>query len=151
MFIIFSFFFQVHRDFRMWATSMPSPKFPVSILQNSSKMTVEPPKGIKANLLKMYIGWNDDFLNSCGRVSLVLILMRNTEGTPLKGRVLFSNIWSAEEIRCSCQLKWLTLKYRGKLNFNVFFFFKSKMNQFQINFSQLKQNRLCLGSFESSF
>ncbi|XP_066927305.1 dynein axonemal heavy chain 1-like isoform X2 [Clytia hemisphaerica] len=60
---------KVHRDFRMWATSMPSPKFPVSILQNSSKMTVEPPKGIKANLLKMYIGWNDDFLNSCGRTN----------------------------------------------------------------------------------
>ncbi|XP_065685160.1 dynein axonemal heavy chain 1 isoform X1 [Hydra vulgaris] len=56
---------KVHRDFRMWATSMPSPKFPVAILQNSSKMTVEPPKGIKANLLKSYIGWNDDFLNMC--------------------------------------------------------------------------------------
>ena len=55
----------------MWATSMPSPKFPVSILQNSSKMTVEPPKGIKANLLKSYVGWNDDFFATCERVSLV--------------------------------------------------------------------------------
>lgn len=58
---------KVHRDFRMWATSMPSPKFPVSILQNSSKMTVEPPKGIKANLLKTYTGFNDDFFAACGR------------------------------------------------------------------------------------
>lgn len=52
---------------------MPSPKFPVSILQNSSKMTVEPPKGIKANLLKSYTGWNDEYFATCGRVSLLQI------------------------------------------------------------------------------
>ncbi|XP_059176982.1 dynein axonemal heavy chain 1-like [Physella acuta] len=61
---------KVHRDFRLWLTSMPSEKFPVFILQNSSKMTVEPPKGIKANLLRSYMGFTDDFLNHCGdRVS----------------------------------------------------------------------------------
>ena len=36
------------------------------ILQNGSKMTVEPPRGIKANLLKSYSGFNDEFLNTCG-------------------------------------------------------------------------------------
>ncbi|XP_022110107.1 dynein heavy chain 1, axonemal-like isoform X1 [Acanthaster planci] len=56
---------KVHRDFRLWLTSMPSPKFPVAILQNSSKMTIEPPRGIKANLMQSYISLNDDFLNSC--------------------------------------------------------------------------------------
>ncbi|KAK3096562.1 hypothetical protein FSP39_001310 [Pinctada imbricata] len=57
---------KVHRDFRLWLTSMPSDKFPVYILQNGSKMTVEPPRGIKANLLKSYSNFNDEFLNSCG-------------------------------------------------------------------------------------
>ena len=45
---------------------MPSDKFPVFILQNGSKMTVEPPRGIKANLLKAYSSFNDDFFTSTG-------------------------------------------------------------------------------------
>uniref|UniRef100_A0A9L0J1V5 Dynein axonemal heavy chain 1 n=1 Tax=Equus asinus TaxID=9793 RepID=A0A9L0J1V5_EQUAS len=59
---------QVHRDFRLWLTSLPSNKFPVSILQNGSKMTIEPPRGVKANLLKSYSSLSDDFLNSCHKV-----------------------------------------------------------------------------------
>ncbi|KFO25210.1 Dynein heavy chain 1, axonemal [Fukomys damarensis] len=59
---------KVHRDFRLWLTSLPSNKFPVSILQNGSKMTIEPPRGVKANLLKSYNSLSDDFLNSCRKV-----------------------------------------------------------------------------------
>ncbi|XP_046731532.1 dynein axonemal heavy chain 1 [Silurus meridionalis] len=60
---------KVHHDFRLWLTSLPSNQFPVSILQNSSKMTIEPPRGIKANLLKTYLSLSDDFLNSCSKAA----------------------------------------------------------------------------------
>lgn len=44
----------IHPNFRLLLTSMPCDYFPITILQNGVKLTNEPPKGIKANLLKTY-------------------------------------------------------------------------------------------------
>ncbi|KAB0795153.1 hypothetical protein PPYR_11992 [Photinus pyralis] len=57
-----------HLNFRLWLTSYPSDKFPVSILQNGVKMTNEPPAGLQQNLLRSYINEpvkNEVFYTGC--------------------------------------------------------------------------------------
>merc|ERR1719161_737353 len=58
---------QVHGFFRLWLTAMPAPSFPISTLQNSIKMTVEPPKGLRNSLIRSYLSFEEDWFESCRR------------------------------------------------------------------------------------
>lgn len=51
--------------FRLWLTTEPTDKFPVTIVQNSIKATSEPPKGLRQNMLKSYKSISDTEFQSC--------------------------------------------------------------------------------------
>lgn len=56
---------EVEPKFRLWLTSTPSKKFPVSVLQNGIKITNEPPRGIRANVTRTYLETEEKWYNSC--------------------------------------------------------------------------------------
>jgi dynein heavy chain len=49
--------------YRLWLTSMPTNKFPVTILQNGVKLTNEPPRGIKSSMQKTFMSYDNKMLD----------------------------------------------------------------------------------------
>ena len=54
-----------HADFRLWLSSNPTPDFPINILQGAVKLTTEPPRGLRANLLRMYSTVTEESYGEC--------------------------------------------------------------------------------------
>jgi dynein heavy chain len=71
-----------HAQFRLWLSSSPHPKFPISVLQRGIKLTTEPPKGIKANLMRLYTMIDEEEFQ------------QRSEAAPRKyAKLLFSLCW----------------------------------------------------------
>ncbi|CAE7794113.1 DNAH1, partial [Symbiodinium necroappetens] len=51
--------------YRLWLTSMPSPTFPVPVLQGGIKITNEPPKGLRANLTRTFQDITPEVYDGC--------------------------------------------------------------------------------------
>eukprot|EP00741_Cyanophora_paradoxa_P024938 tig00000056_g24072.t1 len=60
---------KIHNDFRLWLSSAPHPSFPIAILQRGLKLTTEPPKGIKANLTRLYNNISEQQFIRCRQTS----------------------------------------------------------------------------------
>jgi len=58
---------QINDMYRLWLTAMPSPIFPVPVLQGGIKITNEPPKGLRANLARTFQDITPERYESCSK------------------------------------------------------------------------------------
>jgi len=52
-----------HKNFRVFLSSSPTPLFPIQLLQGSIKMTCEPPKGLKPNMVRLLQNFSEEEFN----------------------------------------------------------------------------------------
>ena len=82
--------------FRLWLTSMPTDDFPIDVLQNGIKITNEPPKGFRNNMLRAYNNIDEEEFESC---------TKPTEFKKLMYSLCFFNALILERRRY-CPLGW---------------------------------------------
>lgn len=51
---------EVNDNFRLFLSTEPNPKFPITLLQRSVRVTTEPPRGIKKNMERIYYNMPED-------------------------------------------------------------------------------------------
>ena len=107
-----------HRDFRLWLSSVPTPQFPIGVLQRSIKMTTEPPKGIKANMQRLYNTFSEDDLAT-----------RSAEHPVIYRNLLYS--------LCFFHSVLLERRKYGTLGYNVLYDFTSSDFEVSENIIQL--------------
>lgn len=96
--------YNLNQDFRLILTTMSCDFFPISILQNAMKLTCEPPKGIKSNMLQTYSNLTDE---------------RLATPNPEKANILAKLFFSVSLFHAVC----LERRKYGSIGFNEFYQF----------------------------
>ncbi|KAG8188595.1 hypothetical protein JTE90_005951 [Oedothorax gibbosus] len=85
---------KVHENFRLWLSSSPTKDFPTSILQNSVILSLDSPKGIRNNMLKLYTSITETEIetSSCPLKFQSLLFTLSFFHSILIGRKHFENL-----------------------------------------------------------
>ena len=64
-----------HPDFRVFLSSLPQNVIPVQILQNSIKLTNEPPSGLRPNMLRAFATFTESAWESCPKQAELKVII----------------------------------------------------------------------------